>query len=105
MGGNEVGAQAWVVGAQARFKEEKWPLLDAAQERREAEWRKGFLLQWLPSPVSYQCLPLTKPEFLSLLKELLSLPHETFQTLVFLVASPPYDFQTTDILYICLCGL
>lgn len=64
------------------------------RERGEAEWRKGFLLQWLLSPVSYQCLPPTKPEFLSLLKELSSLPQETFQTFVFLIAPPPYDSRT-----------
>lgn len=31
--------------------------------KQEAEGRKGFLLQWLLSPIAYLCLPLTKPEF------------------------------------------
>lgn len=55
MGGSAVGAQAWIVGAHARFKEETWPLLDAAQERGErqrgarASFSNGFSPQSLTS--------------------------------------------------------
>lgn len=94
-----MGAQAWVVGAHTRFKEEMWPLLGAARERGERQrgerafFSNGFSLQ--PPTRVFHGLHLS---FSAFKKMMVPTPGD-FSHICFPHSLPPYSFQITGILY------